>query len=263
MAQCAANIAFIIGCDSHTIYKFNLNADKWSEYCQCPHINPGLVIINHLVTAIGGNERGNPTNKLVSWDGRKCVEEFPPMQSPRQLPAVVHYGTYIVAIGGDREQRGVEVLNIRSLAWSTVVSLPRSLYHIVATLCNDDIIAMARHGMTYKINVHSLISTLSPEVSTTGYAQWMSIPECPVGYHDVFGVYGGWPALTTFHGETVVVHYYGIFQLYKGQWEKIGDMPVPRCYCLVCTVHDQMVVVGGSPDLLSVIESDAVCIVNA
>ena len=143
-------------------------------------------------------------------------------------PAVVRHGTYVIALGGDLEQRGVEVLNIPSLLWSTVTSLPTPAPRITATLCCGDIVVMTNDGYTMSTDFFATDSALpSP--------QWKQLP-----YQRFVG-----PALTSFCGQTVVVHNDGIHQLREGEWLQAGDTPLPMMYPVVCVVDDQMVVVGG------------------
>ena len=231
-------IAYVIGYDSQTIYSYRLDGDKWNKHSKCPHVNPGLVIVNNLLTTVGGREEHRVTSKLCSWNRSNWVETFPPMQTPRESPAVVQYGDYVIAVGGDCEERGVELLHIPSLLWSTVTSLP-SLTRITATLCHDEIIAMDRWGHGWTMNIKLLLSSVSLEGSSTEHSQWTSLPQCPGGYHG--------PTLSSLSGQPLVVSLNGIFQLQERQWVEIGDMPVPMLYCIACVVRDQMVVVGGRP----------------
>ena len=153
---------------------------------------------------------------------------------------MVHYGNYIITVGGDRKEREVELLHICSLLWSAVTSLPRPLSRITATLCRDCIIALDYDGSACMIPVQSLTSTTSKEASTE-HLQWMSLPNCPVNY----GGLPGNPSLTTLNEQPLVISYNGMFQLHNRQWEKIGYMSAPMHYCIVCVVCDEMVVVGG------------------
>lgn len=235
---------YIIGCGSRTIYSYQLDRDKWNKHSQCPRINPGLVIINNVLTAVGGKDGDHRTNELLSWKHSKWMDIFPPLQTPHESPAVVHYGNYVIAVGGDLEEREVEVLHIPSLLWSTVTSLPRPLTDITATLCHDNIIAMDWEGSGYSINIESLVSL---RLALTEHSQWMPLSKCPVNYA---GLSGG-PTLTTFSGQCLVVSHNGIFQLQNRQWVRIEDMSVPMEYCIVCVVCDQMVVVGGHDGYLT------------
>ena len=234
-------IAYIIGFYSQTIYSYRLDGDKWKKHSKCPHVDPGLVIINDLLTAVGGSVGGDSTKKVTTLTRNNWVETFPPMQTARERPAVVHYGDYVIAVGGDREEKGVELLHIPSLLWSTVTSLPSPLSRITATLCHDEIIAMDQIGWGWTMNIKQLLSSeIRLEGSSTALSQWTSLPQCPVGY--------GWgrPTLSSLSGQPLVVSRDGIFQLQERQWVRIGDMPYPMFHCIVCAVCDQMVVVGGS-----------------
>ena len=228
-------IAYVIGRGSQTIYSYRLDRDKWNKRSECPHVNPGLVIINDLLTAVGGGVGGDSTKKLTTLTRNNWVETFPPMQTPRVEPAVVHYGDYVIVVGGDREERGVELFHIPSLLWSTVTSLPSPLYNITATLCHDEIIAMDYRGCGCTMNIKLLLSEIRLEGSSTALSQWTSLPECPVV----------WPTLSSLSGQPLVVSLIGIFQLKERQWVRIGDVPVLMYHCIVCVVCDQMVVVGG------------------
>ena len=229
-------IAYVIGGGSQTIYSYRLDRDKWNKHSECPHVYPGLVIINDLLTAVGGWVGGGSIKKVTTLTRNNWVEAFPPMQTPRADPAVVHYGDYVIAVGGDREERGVELLHIPSLLWSTVTSLPSPLRYITATLCHDEIIAMDCDGYGWTMNIKLLLSEIRLEGSSTALSQWTSLPKCPV-------VYG--PTLSSLSGQPLVVSYNEIFQLQERQWVRIGDMPEPMHHCIVCVVCDQMVVVGG------------------
>ena len=243
-------IAYIIGYDSQTIYSYRLDGDKWNKHSECPHVNPGLVIINDLLTAVGGWVGGGSTKKVTTLTRNNWVETFPPMQTPRVEPAVVHYGDYVIAVGGDREKRGVELLHIPSLLWSTVTSLPSPLRDITATLCHDEIIAMDCVGCGWTMNIKSVFTAIRLEGSSTALSQWTSLPTCPGGY--------SWPTLSSLSGQPLVVSPNGIFQLQERQWVRIGDMPVPMGYCIVCVVCDQMVVVGGLTNTTGSPPTDAV-----
>ena len=224
---------YVIGCGLYKVHSYRLDTNVWNqdEVSPCPHTKPGLVIINNLLTAVGGLDRGRPTKKLITWKLGKWVKEFPPMQTPRMEPGLISKGTHVVAVGGDRKATGVEMFHIPTQVWSTVTSLPTRLQYITATLCHDDIIAVGRFGSAYTISMNALISKPI-------YTQWTSLPKCQ-----------GWSTLTTFHGRTVLVHYTGIYELQDRKWIQIGHMSVPKTLPIVCVAGEQMVVVGGCDKL--------------
>ena len=104
------NTIYCIPRGSNTVYCYQLDKDEWREYLQCPHSNPGLVIISELLTAIGGEKKFQKTNRLVSWNGTKWVEVFPPMETARYNQAVVSDDHYIIAAGGENNETSVPTL---------------------------------------------------------------------------------------------------------------------------------------------------------
>lgn len=229
-------IAYIIGRNSRTLYRYQSDKDKWREHSQCPHVNPGLALINDMLTAVGGKERDRATNKLVSWNEEKWVEEFPPMKTPREEPAVVSHGLCVVALGGDVEQRGVEVFNVSSSLWTTVTSLPTPAPRITAALCRGNIVAMTNDGYAMSTNFPVTDSAIRS-------IQWKDLP-----YKRFVG-----PTLTAFRGQTVVAHNDGLHQLCEGKWVEVGSTPLPVMYSIVWVVDDQMVVVGGDMSYTSAV----------
>ena len=222
---------YIIERDSCTIYSYELGRDKRKKHCSCRYVNTRLVIISSQLTAVGGEVEGSGrSNDLLSWKGNKWVNEFPPMQRARTDHTIVSNDVYVIALGGDGDDTGVEVFSISSSMWSTVTSLPKRLPYITATLCEHDIIAMDRDGHTYTASIQSLLSSVK---SASNYIHWKQICNPPLGE----GECG--PTLTTFHGYAVAVHN-GIYQLVGGKWVKIGDMHQPRWDCNVLPHSEHM-----------------------
>ena len=92
-----------------------MSRNKWKKHCTCPYANTRLITIKALLTAVGGEvERTGHSNVLLSWTGKKWVKEFPPMQRARSDHAVVSNDIYVVAMGDDGDDTGVEVLTISS-----------------------------------------------------------------------------------------------------------------------------------------------------
>ena len=230
------NTLYVIGENSRSIYCYDIekfNGDWTRVQTRCPHVNPGLVFVRGMLTAVGGSENDRSTNKLVSWKGRKWMEEIPPMPTARSSPAVVADNRHVIVIGGD-DRSEVELYDMHTHVWSTVVSLPHPLKGITATLCHGDVIvAMDNTGSTYSISIDSLLP------STLARPHWRALPRPPIVM--------GWPTLATFHGEAVCVCSDGIHQLYEGGWVRIQDnfLLVSWNRSIVCVVRDKIVVVGG------------------
>ena len=130
------------------IYSCKLHAHSkslsWMVVPECPHFEFGLVIVNDSITAVGGYKQeyrpSQPTNCLLTYNEvrRQWSERFPPMQNKRRLPAVVTTPSLLVVAGGNGNHNEIlgtaEVMNLQTLKWVTVGSLPIPLTHATATV---------------------------------------------------------------------------------------------------------------------------------
>ena len=237
---------FVMGENSNTIHSYCMNSDEWSTLpIPCPHINPGLVFIENVLTAIGGQRNGRSTNKVTSFKpGKWLSDAIPPMKYPHSSPSVLNIGKYIVVAGGswNSENSVVELFSLKSQNWYKVLPLPKSFYGITSTLCNNDYMVMDGAGCTYSTDLTSLLSS----TSNSRHA-WQE--------HSHLSVFGE-PTLATFHKRIVCVSSEGVHQLRKYQgWVKIRYSTTssfsPWSKSLVCVVgqdlvvDEKLVVIGG------------------
>ena len=133
---------------------FGYEAGTWSTLPECGRCEFAMAIINGLLTVIGGlNNELATCNSFLSLtgegQGRKWVEQFPPMPTKRAKPAVVCSGKCLVVAGGREEDyrqlNTVEVMDTETLQWFTASSLPdtngitSSCSAGFATLCGDQV----------------------------------------------------------------------------------------------------------------------------
>lgn len=86
---------------------------------------------NRMLVLVGGYDLAHDSysNNLVQWDvrGKYWRTTFPPMPTARSDAAAVGYKDYLLVAGGSNGVEyltTVEVLNIRTVQWSTVSPLP-------------------------------------------------------------------------------------------------------------------------------------------
>lgn len=235
---------YIIGENYNVIHCYRIRSNEWSTLpVVCPHINPGLVFIEKVLTAIGGHKSGKRTTKSSSFKKGKWVDELPRMKYPHNSPSVLNYGgNYVIVAGGslNDEVNMVELYSISSRSWFKVISLPRQFYGvtgITATVCYNDFIVMEGRGSTYSIDLTSLIlSTSNPS--------WIEQSYLPV--------YGE-GTITTFNKEIVCISSEGMHQLTKDHgWVKVRNAypsMSPRRKAIVCVVgehqEEKLVMIGG------------------
>ena len=115
------------------VYSYHIPSSTWSPVTNCPNKGFTIVVIDGLLTTIGGFIGNENTNKLFSLigegTGRKWTEKFPPMPTKRYSVSALCTGTTLIVAGGDgRYGQGgdkdealktVEVLNTETREWHT------------------------------------------------------------------------------------------------------------------------------------------------
>ena len=105
------DVAYFRGIDekrSCQINAYEAKTDTWNtDIPECPYCMSSLVIVNGLLTTVGGRTREsahsfssfhppfNYINKLYSLDVGKWNDNLPPMPTARSNPAVATCGHYI------------------------------------------------------------------------------------------------------------------------------------------------------------------------
>ena len=229
--------------DTHRVWAYDLKEDKWTELPDCPQKNAGLAVVNGLLTAVGGmTNDSDATNTLVSLteSHSKWTEHFPPMPVKVYDPAVVCFGSHLVVVAS--MQRKVHVMDTSSLRWFCASSLPVDLLlNISLTVCGTELYMYVLDCMTsiFSCSLPTLLqssSAVQPETTDV----WRRLADVPVDDS----------TLTTLCGQLVAaqsesVDSIHLYNLSKKSWHIVGHMPTARSNCLVSTVGETLVVIGG------------------
>jgi hypothetical protein len=133
---------------TYKVFNYTISTSSWSQLPDSLTSSCPSVIINNLLTLVGGYYRAGSTltNQLFSLTGehndRKWTEEFPPMPTKRQGSVALCTGTALVVAGGIKDESNlkvVELLNTETLQWSTAADLPQPLCQAPASICGDSI----------------------------------------------------------------------------------------------------------------------------
>ena len=129
---------------STKLYAYNSDTQQWSGLPDCPFSWSSLVIVQHMLTTVGGVLGYDPTNSLCSLTGegsdRKWSAHFSVMPTKRWWVATVCRGQSLIVAGGfDGRNRlsTVEVMDTETQQWSNVDSLPHPFYSATAAICED------------------------------------------------------------------------------------------------------------------------------
>ena len=256
------------------VYAFDTTNSLWSQLPNCPTHDCPSVIIDNLLTLIGGNQGSRVTNKLFSLTGegsrRRWCEIFLPMPTKRFGQTALNTGTVLIVAGGMGDERTrlktVEVMNIETHQWSSAVDLLEPLFHSFSAVIGDRIYLQGGLGgdktftkVVFTCSVTSLLLSCSSKslgtrvLSTLSRSNktpvWNRIADIPVTDSTCVSLHG---KLLVVGGEdsenkpTSAVHMYDST---TNSWEVISHMPTPRYWCYAAALSDtHLMVVGGMTD---------------
>jgi N-acetylneuraminic acid mutarotase len=238
------------------VCSYNVSSKKWSNLPNCPYRSSSLAVINGQVTAIGGckdimNEKSSCTNKLLSLPGYK--EIFPAMPTKRWGTTAVTSKEHLIVAGGtigeycaDRLNT-VEVMDTKSLVWSTVASLPHPYYSASATICGDQLYMLGGWDVEHRTKSVLTCSLTELLQSSSSSSIWHRVADVPA-YHST---------CATVNGELLVVggcdenrklssaiHKYNPT---TNSWDLISNTSAARYDRLVAVLStNEMMVIGGN-----------------
>jgi serine/threonine protein kinase len=240
---------------------YTIGTSGWSQLPNSPTVNCPSVIINNLLTLVGGHSSFTITNQLFSLtgegSGKRWTEEFPPMPTKRYgTTALCTEAALIVAGGGNNESgvselRTVEVLNIETLQWSTAADLPQPLRFAPAAVCGDQVYILGKSNM-YACSLQALLqsskkSFLASVWSIVAIARvWKEIAAPPVTQTTCVSIHGQLLAIGGRDSDkkpTSVIHMYNPT---TDSWEVNSHMGTPRYDCIAAVLpNNQLMIVGG------------------
>ena len=239
---------------------YDSEKDDWSELQECLQKDSGLVVINDVVTAVGGNTSGQCTNRLISFNGSEWVKNFPPMPTKRVLHVVINTQNYLIAAGGIRMggvTSTVEVMDMNTLEWYTAASLPEPVQDVSATVCGGRLYLLggrdkfgnkATHAV-FTCTLDSLIRSCHPPSQTPPHTSeasvWQRVADVPVVKSTCTTLNGKVLAVggkNSGDTPTAAIHMY---DAKSDSWPLVGHMPTARYHCLVVALHNRIIAVGG------------------
>ena len=241
---------------SRNVYAYRVSTSSWSQLPDSPTNSCPSVIINSLLTFVGGISRindGTTSNQLFSLtgkgSGRRWTEEFPPMPTKRYGSTALCSGTALIVAGGwDKDwcRLGVvEVLNTETLQWSTAADLPKPVSYATAAICGDHVYILGESNMF----TCSLIQCCKePFLRKRDTGVWKTVAAPPVTDTSCVSIHG---RLLAIGGEdldkepTTAIHMYNPT---TDSWEIISHMATTRYNCIAAVLpNNQLMVVGGYP----------------
>ena len=252
------------------VLMFNSRTGKWTVLPECPKIFFSVAVVNGQLTAIGGGQSYEATNTLLSLSQKrlgifqqKWIKRFPPMTYCRNAPAVATTNTSLIVAGRcspDEKKALVEVMDIQTLRWSTVASLPYALDQTTATICGDRLyigggITCGSNKSVVMCEVEDLLQSQPQSLATRpglSSSPWKEVAPLAVKLS----------SLVTFQGQLLAVGGRTTgrdadstsdvmqYDVTTNSWKLISQMKVKRNYCFAAVLpNNTLMVCGGfTPD---------------
>ena len=265
-AAADSNMAYFNGSDSTKVYSYDSDTQKWRQLPDTPHTQyTTLVVVQHILTMVGGYVSGKVTNSLLSLMGEgravKWLPHYPAMPTARCCTAAVCSGHSLIVAGGlgDGYNRlaTVEVLDIDTKQWSTACSLPHPLSSATISICRERLYLMGGYDKPGR-GTRSVLTCSIPELLQSQTEKLRTEPEPDrqtTKWRHIVDAPSSLSSCATLCGQLVAVggwkddkHTSAIF-VYKettDSWEAMGDMPTARYLALVAILNGKLMAVGGS-----------------
>ena len=259
------NTAYFMDCNGE-VCSCNLSSRNWSKLPKCPNQQSSLAVINGQLTAIGGCKdavkKNTYTNKLLSLPGYK--EIFPAMPTKRRHTTAVTSKEHLLVAGGATGPYksdiisivDLEVMDTKTLVWSTVASLPHICYGASGTICGDQLYMLGgedNKDKTKSVLTCSLIELL--QSSPSSWSIWHRVADAPAYRSTCAAINGELLAVGGCDKDckpTSAIHKYNPT---TNSWDLISNMPSARWYCLVAVLpNNEMMAVGGGSSFNAIID---------
>ena len=255
------------GASSTIVLMFNSRIGQWTVLPECPKKAFSIAVVNGQLTAIGGGQSYKATNTLFSLPQdrpgvfqQKWIEQFPPMTYRHNVPAVTTTNTSLIVAGGsgpDREKAQAEVMDIQTLQWSTVASLPLPLWNATATICGDRLYiggGVSTGWNATKSVVMCEVKDLLQSQPQSLATRLLRLSSSPPVWKEVAPLPVVLSSLVTFQGQLLAVggrrdadSTSDVMQYYAttNSWSVISHMKMKRCYCLAAVLPNNTLMVCG------------------
>ena len=206
--------------------------------------------LTHQLVVVGGCDMStNKTSKTVSVycpSERSWKHPYPPMNTPREWPAVSTYHQRLVVAGGRDDSwtdiATVEILDtsVSHCQWLSAAPLPVSC-HLMSAAITHGTLYLLGGSLGKKVLSVSLSALTQTDKPPT---QWRTLPDAPLERSTAIAVHGSLLTVGGSHGgqRSSAVH---VYDQEKNAWNKVGDLPTERRDCACCLLPSGEILVAG------------------
>ena len=261
------NMVYCNGSGSCIVHSYNSQNEVWGRLPDCTYIDFCLVIVQHMLTTVGGFRNG-PTNSLLSLSDkrfrrRKWSPHFPAMPTERYNTAAVCSDFSLIVAGGYDDRKilpTVEVLDTNTRQWSTASSLLHPYSEATLGICGNRLYMLGgyddEHGQTHSVLTCSIpellqncTHTLAEELQTLTLDKkqvWRHVANVPHTLSTCSILYGRLAAVGGQGKNGAATTNIITYDERTDSWQAMADMPTARCLALAATVSGKVMVIGGA-----------------
>ena len=261
-AAADANTAYFNSYDSTAVHSYNFHTWEWHRLPDTPYAYFTLVVVQHMLTMVGGVISGAATDFLLTLGSDKeWLPILPTMPTKRYNTAVVCSGRSLIVAGGKEgfnKLATVEVLDTDTRQWSIASSLTHPFSEATISICGERLYMLGGYNHTGK--ARSVLSCSIPELLQSCQPQplagklqtapankstiWRSVADAPHYYSSCATLCGQLVAVGGMEAgkNTEAI---AVYNEKTDSWEAMGRMPTARHRALVATFSGKLMVIGG------------------
>ena len=235
------------------ILRYDPHTNELTELPQYQYRYFTITELTHQLVMVGG--RGlytlkiSKTVRVYDPSQRSWKQPYPPMNTPRWLPAVSTYHQRLVVAGGSDSSfpdlASVEILDttVHHCQWLSATPLPVSCSQMSAAITHSTLYLLGGTlgKQVLSVSLSALTQTDKPP------AQWRTLPDTPLERSTAIAVHGSLLAVGGSHGRqrSSAIH---VYDQEKNAWNKVGDLPTERRDCACCLLPSGEILVAGGYD---------------
>ena len=234
------------------ILRYDLHKEQWCEpvkhqyrYCGMTTVSSQLVMVAGCDVSTG---KLSKTVRVYTPSQRSWKQPYPPMNTPRTLPAVSTYHQRLVVAGGcddsETDLATVEIL-ISHSQWLSAVPLPVRCRQMSAAITHGTLYLLGGSlgKQVLSVSLSALTQTDKPPT------QWRTLPNAPLEYSTAIAVHGSLLAVGGSHGRqrSSAIH---VYDQEKNAWNTVGDLSTERQNCACCLLPSGDILVAGGDILM-------------
>ena len=254
------NVAYFMHWNGQ-VCSYNSTTKKWSEISKYPYKYSSLAVINCQLTGIGGCEdaftKHKNISKLLSINEGGFRESwsavFPPMPTKRRGTTAITSKEHLIVAGGTTGPFNVETLNTvevmdtKTLVWSTVASLPHLYAWASSTIdiCGDHLYMLG--GVNEKGRSKLVLTCLLTELlQSSSSSAWHRVADAPAYWSTCAAVNGELLAVGGCDEDYEVTSAIHKYNPTTNSWDLINNTSTAKYHSLVAVLPtNEIMIVGG------------------